>query len=77
MEIPPAAPAALTPVATVTLPDLPDAVVPLLNNKEPLTPEVNALAVRMDTEPDVDTFPAPLTTLIPPPVTAAPATSEI
>ena len=64
----PALPDDAPPDATTTDPDVPAAVVPLLNTMLPLEPLATALALRMVTAPDVDTVPEPLTTLTCPPL---------
>jgi hypothetical protein len=64
----PTLPFRVWPVATVTLPESPDAVVPLLNTSTPDDPTEIALALRIVTAPLDDTVPDPLTTLTTPPI---------
>ena len=70
IEIAPAEPPEASPVYRLKLPDAPNAVVPLLNNSDPLA-AFAALAVRMTMAPDDEDAPNPLTTLITPPTSFA------
>lgn len=67
----PAAPRSAAPVLIVTMPALPDAVVPVYSCMSPLEPADTALAVSRDSRPLEDDWPAPVTT------TNAPPTADV
>ena len=67
---PPETPEAVKPLDTITGPELPLNVVPLLKSKAPLVPTETAFAERINSDPDDDEAPLPLTMLTLPPTAA-------